>query len=82
MDSSEIHALGKPQAHGKSYMGTVELAICEEERFWTEQLTIGLRTLEVAVALQAADAALRLHRFIWTKDRAGFRVSVVGTSAG
>lgn len=55
-------------------MGTVELAVREEERFWTEQLTIGLRTLDVAVALQAADAAdaadaaLQLHRFMWTRS--------------
>lgn len=63
-------------------MGTIELAVREEERFWTEQLTIGLRTLDVAVALQAADAALQLHRFMWTKERDGFRVSVDASSAG
>lgn len=63
-------------------MSTVESAICEEERFWTEQLTSGLRTLDVAVALQAADAALQLHRFMWTKERHGFRVSIDASGAG
>lgn len=63
-------------------MATVESSICEEERFWTEQLTIGLRTLDVAVALQAADAALQLHRFMWTKERDGFRASVDASGAG
>lgn len=54
-------------------MGIVEAAISEEERLWTEELTIWLRPLDGAVALQGADAALQLHGFMWTKKRDGFR---------
>lgn len=63
-------------------MAMVELAIYNEERFWTEAFKVGLRKFDVTTALMKADAALQLHRFMWTKEKEGLRISFASSKAG
>jgi len=63
-------------------MVKVESAIYIEERFWTEMFMAGLRKLDITAALLSADAALQLHRFMWTKDKEGLSASFAASKAG
>ncbi|EPK4168640.1 hypothetical protein QEG52_001357 [Stenotrophomonas maltophilia] len=60
----------------------VESAICNEERFWTEAFKVGLGKFDVTTALAKADAALQLHRFMWTKEKEGMHISFAASKVG
>lgn len=63
-------------------MAMVESVICDEERFWTEVFKVGLNKFDVTSALAKADAALQLHRFMWTKEKEGLHISFAASNSG
>jgi len=63
-------------------MAMAESAIYTEERFWTAAFKIGLGEFDVTTALSKADAALQLHRFMWTKEKEGVHISFASSRAG
>jgi len=63
-------------------MAMVESGIHNEERFWTQAFKVGLGQFDVTIALVKADAALQLHRFMWTKEKEGMHISFASSKAG
>jgi hypothetical protein len=59
-----------------------KLAACSEERFWTEVLIVALKRFDVANAFLKADAALDLHRHMWSEQQEGFCISMAANEAG